>query len=184
MKRIFFIVLALCSLAPLQAQDRFMTRNGHIRFYSHTPMEDIDANNNQVGSILDMKTGEIVVSALNKSFEFSRALMQEHFNENYMESDKYPKSAFKGTISNVQDVNIKKDGTYPVDVKGDLTIHGVTKPVVAKGTLEVKAGKINAVSKFNVAPEDYNITIPSLVREKIAKNMEITVELGYEPFTK
>ena len=110
--------------------------------------------------------------------------MQEHFNENYMESDKLPKATFKGAVLNMKDIDVKKDGVYNVDVKGDLTIHGVTKNVTEKGTLEVKGGKINASSKFHVIPEDYDIKIPSLVKEKIAKELEVTVELNYEPLTK
>jgi len=184
MKTTILFISFLFAFAAINAQDKYITKTGHIRFYSHTPMEDIDANNNQVGSILDAKTGEIVFNALVKSFEFSRALMQEHFNENYMESDKIPNAKFKGQIVNIKDVDVKKDGSYSVDVKGDLTVHGVTKSITVKATLVVKDGKIAANSKFNVTAADFNIAIPSVVKEKIAKDIEITVEMNYEAIKK
>jgi polyisoprenoid-binding protein YceI len=116
-----------------------------------------------------------------KSFHFERALMEEHFNENYMESEKYPKSTFKGKITNLSSVDFSKNGTYDVTVDGDLTIHNVTNKVSMKGTLEVITGGINASSKFNIVPEDYKIEIPGVVREKINKNLEVTVSMKYTP---
>lgn len=107
--------------------------------------------------------------------------MEEHFNENYLESDKFPKSTFTGKIVNLSDINFSKPGTYNANVEGDITIHGVTKKVTAKGTIEVVDGGINATSKFNIAPEDYNITIPSVVRNNIAKIVEVTVTTRYTP---
>jgi polyisoprenoid-binding protein YceI len=114
-----------------------------------------------------------------KSFEFKVALMQEHFNENYMESDKLPKSSFKGKISNLDKIDFKKDGMYPAEVSGDLTIHGVTKPVATSGTIEVKGQTLTAKAKFTVSPKDYNIVIPSLVEDKIAKTIDINVDVPY-----
>jgi hypothetical protein len=160
---------------------KYMTKNGFIGFYSHTPMEDIKAENNQVASVLDTGTGEIVFQVLIKSFHFDRALMEEHFNENYMESEKYPKSTFKGKIDNLSSVSFTKNGTYEVTVNGDLTIHNVTNKVSIKGTIEVISGGINANSKFRIVPEDYKIEIPGVVREKIDKNLEVTVSMKYTP---
>jgi polyisoprenoid-binding protein YceI len=177
-----FLFLTLLSVSLFAgAQDKYMTKTGHVRFYGHTPMEDILANNQQAASILDVKTGDIVINILIKSFEFERALMQEHFNENYMESDKYPKATFKGNVTNMNKVNPGKDGSYPVTVMGDLTIHNVTKNTTTPGTLEVKGGRILANAKFMVAPEDFGIQIPGVVKEKIAKEMDVTVELAYDP---
>jgi len=158
-----------------------MTKNGFISFYGHTPMEDIKADNNQVASVLDISTGDLVFQVLIKSFRFDRALMEEHFNENYMESDKFPKATFKGKITNLQSVNFAKNGTYDVTVEGDLTIRDATNKINAKGTIEVIAGGINANSKFLISPEDYKINIPGVVREKIAKNLEVTVTIKYSP---
>jgi hypothetical protein len=157
-----------------------MTKNGYIGFFSHTPMEDIKGDNNQVAGVLDISTGEMVFQALIKSFHFERALMEEHFNENYMESEKFPKSSFKGKITNLSSVNFSKNGTYDITVEGDLIIRDVTNKISTKGTIEVVTGGINANSKFNIAPEDYKINIPGVVREKIAKNMEVTVTMKYE----
>ena len=125
--------------------------------------------------LLDISTGEMVFQALIKSFHFDRALMEEHFNENYMESDKIPKSSFKGKITNLSSVDFSKNGTYDVTVEGDLTIHDVTNKISTKGTIEVVSGGINANSKFNIVPEDYKISIPGVVRDKINKNLEVTV---------
>jgi hypothetical protein len=163
---------------------KYMTKNGFIGFYSKTPMEEIKADNNQVVSALDVSSGDMVFQALIKSFHFERALMEEHFNENYMESDKIPKSIFKGKITNLSSVNFTKPGTYDITVDGDLTIHDVTNKVSIKGTLEVVSGGINASSKFNIVPEDYKITIPGVVRDKIDKNLEVTVKMKYTPVGK
>jgi hypothetical protein len=180
MKRLFVLFFFLNLVLALNAQ-KYMTKNGYIGFYSHTPMEDIKGDNNQVVGALDITTGEMVFQALIKSFHFDRALMEEHFNENYMESDKIPKSIFKGKITNLSSVDFTKNGAYDVTVEGDLTVHDVTNKITAKGTVEVVAGGINANSKFNINPEDYKITIPGVVREKINKNLEVTVAMKYTP---
>jgi hypothetical protein len=180
MKR--FTALFLLSFLVLSASaQKYITKNGFIGFFSHTPMEDIKGDNNQVASILDTSNGEIVFQVLIKSFHFDRALMEEHFNENYMESEKFPKSSFKGRITNLSSVDFSKSGTYEVTVDGDMTIRDVAKKVSVKGTLEVVNGGINANAKFNIVPEDYNISIPGVVREKISKNFEVTVTMKYSP---
>ena len=180
MKRLSLIIL-LVSVVLVANGQKYMTKNGFISFFGHTPMEDIKADNNQVSSILDISTGGLVFQALIKSFHFERALMEEHFNENYMESEKFPKAAFNGKITNISSVDFKKNGTYDVTVEGDLTIHDVTNKITAKGTIEVISDGINASSKFSVVPEDYKINIPGVVRDKIAKSLEITVSMKYTP---
>jgi YceI-like domain len=180
MKQIaFFLAFTLLSVS-VSAQ-KYMTKNGFIGFYSHTSMEDIKADNNQVASVIDTGTGDVVFQVLIKSFHFDRALMEEHFNENYMESDKYPKSTFKGKIANLASVSFSKNGTYDVTIDGDLTIHNVTNKVSIKGTIEVVSAGLNANSKFKIVPEDYKIEIPSVVRDKINKDLEVTVEMKYTP---
>jgi polyisoprenoid-binding protein YceI len=158
-----------------------MTKTGFIGFYGHTPMEDIKADNNQVASVLDISTGDLVFQVLIKSFHFDRALMEEHFNENYMDSEKFPKASFKGKITNLSAVDLKKNGVYDVTVEGDLTIRDATNKITTKGTIEVVQGGINANSKFNIVPEDYKISIPGVVRDKIAKSIEVTVTMKYSP---
>jgi hypothetical protein len=180
MKRLFLFLFFLNIVFAVSAQ-KYMTKNGYIGFFSHTTMEDIKGDNNQVAGVLDISTGDMVFQALIKSFHFDRALLEEHFNENYLESDKIPKSSFKGKITNLQSVNFSKNGTYEVTVEGDLTIHDVTNKIITKGTIEVLTGGINANSKFNIVPEDYKITIPGVVREKINKNLEVTVAIKFTP---
>jgi hypothetical protein len=179
--RRLLLLFTLSSLFFTAYGQKYMTKNGFIGFYSHTPMEDIKADNNQVASVLDISTGDLVFQVLVKSFHFERALMEEHFNENYMESDKIPKSSFKGKITNLSSVDFKKNGTYEVTVEGDLTIHDATNKITTKGTLEVVSGGINANSKFNIVPEDYKIRIPGVVRDKIEKNLQVTVAMKYAP---
>jgi len=180
MKRLFLLMFFLNILFAVNAQ-KYITKNGYIGFYSHTSMEDIKGDNNQVVGALDISTGELVFQALIKSFHFDRALMEEHFNENYMESDKIPKSVFKGKIINLSAVDFSKSGTYDITVEGDLTIHDVTNKISTKGTIEVVSGGINANSKFKIVPEDYKVTIPGVVRDKIDNTVEVTVTMKYTP---
>ena len=184
MKKTILAIIALIAvgLTVVNAQGKYFTRNGNIKFYSQAPMENIEANNRQVTSFIDTETGDMAFSVLMKSFEFEKALMQEHFNENYVESDKYPKSTFKGTITNLDEINFKKDGVYNTKVTGDLTLHGVTKNITTNGTIEVKNGNIIAKSKFPITVADYKISIPAVVRDNIAKEVEVTVDMVYEPY--
>lgn len=177
-------VLLLSALAlstTLHAQDKYFTKSGKVQFYSKAPMEEIEARNKTAAAILDTKTGALQFSVLMKSFEFEKALMQEHFNENYVESDKFPKADFKGTIVNNSAINYSKDGQYTAQIKGKLTIHGVTKDVETTGTIKVTGGKIEAASAFGISLSDYQISIPSVVKDKIANNVKITVDCNLEP---
>ncbi len=178
---LFAVVLTITSAFTLSlAPGKLFTKNGKVSFFSHTDLEDIKGDNNKVSSILDTKTGKLAIEVLVKSFVFKKALMEEHFNENYMESTKFPKAKFDGKIDNMDDINLTKDGTYKTQVSGNLTIKDKTNAVKTMGTFTVKGGKLNAKAKFNVAPADYNIVIPSVVKEKIAKQIEISVDLDYE----
>jgi hypothetical protein len=171
-----FLSTKLLSQSGLQT-----TKNGQISFFSKTPLENIDAVNNEVSSILNTQTGDLVYAVLIKGFHFQRALMEEHFNENYMESSKIPKSTFKGKINNLAAVDFRKDGTYAVTADGDLTIHGVTKKLSIPGTIVVKSGKIQVLSKFKIKAKDYNIKIPAVVANKIAETIDVSVDCKYEP---
>ncbi len=175
---LFFLIVSF----QFASAQKYVSKNGHIRFYSHTPMENIEADNRQVASILDVSNGEIVFTLLEKAFEFKVALMQEHFNENYMESDKFPKASFKGKITNYSKVDFKKDGVYPAEVTGDLSLHGVTKPFTTKGSIQVKGTTITAMAKFVLVPQNFDIKIPQLVENKIAKEMEVNVDITYNPY--
>ena len=179
MKIISIITIVLFAGLSVSAQ-KYFTKNGHIKFYSKAQMETISANNHQVNSALDVKAGDFVFKVLMKAFEFEKALMQEHFNENYVESDKFPNATFKGTIDNMEEINFDIKGEYDVVVKGELTIHGVTKQISRDGILEIKGDKITAKSKFNILLEDYDIKIPNTVVNNISETIEITVDVEME----
>ncbi len=179
MKISIFTILILFLGSSVHAQ-KLISKTGVVSFHSHTPVEDIDAVNNQVVSILDPNEGSIQINLLVRSFNFKKELMQEHFNENYMESDQFPKSAFKGAIQNNATIDYSKDGTTTIKVKGELTIHGVTNPITVNATLVRKGGKLTAQSKFVVHPADYSIEIPDLVKDKIASEIEVAVEIPYD----
>ncbi len=186
MKPTFYLLLLAALLGytngDVSAQSRYFTRSGHIWFFSEAPLEDIEAHNKQVISFIDFKSGEMVFSVPMKAFQFRKSLMQKHFNESYVESDKYPKATFAGKFSNSSAIDLKQDGSYNVQVTGLLTIHGVEKPVSTTGTLEVRKGSVLGNAVFIVAPEDYDISIPLLVRGHIAKEITIHVEMRYQPY--
>lgn len=177
------IVVMIAIAADVMAQGKFITKNGHISFYSEAPLENIEAHNHEVLSIIDMEAKQVAVSMLMKAFAFEKSLMQEHFNENYVESDKFPKATFKGTFTAAESVDMSKDGVYAVEVSGDLTIHGITKPVTTQGTMEVKEGQVITKTVFKVALKDYDIEIPKVVVDNIAGEIEITVELQHAPLS-
>ncbi len=181
MKRITIVFIFLVVSSAVYSQSIYMTRSGQISFFSKTPMENIEAVNNEVTSMLNPASGEMVFAVLIKSFRFERALMEEHFNENYMESDKLPKSTFQGKITNLEAIDFSKEGTYTATLEGDLTIHGVKQHVASVGTIIVSKDKISATASFSVKPKDYKISIPSLVAEKIASTIDIKVNCQYIP---
>jgi polyisoprenoid-binding protein YceI len=177
----FFVLVSLVFIAlSTRSQDRLLTRSGFISFYSDAPLEKIEANTRTAASVLDKKTGQVEFSVLIKSFSFRKALMQEHFNENYLESDKFPKSVFIGRINDVSKVDFDKDAEYAVTVTGQLTIHGVTRTVTTPAILTVKNRVTIANATFNISLTDYKISIPSLVKDKISETVKIVVNLEYE----
>lgn len=186
MKHLTFSIIAFLFLAvSVNAQKTFYTKSGYIGFFSSTPLENIDARNNQVVSFLKTADGSLNFGLLVKSFKFKNALMEEHFNENYAQSDKYPKAKFKGKILNLEDINFGKDGTYTAKVEGKLTFHGVTNNISLDDVkLTVKGDKLKGEASFKAKPEDYNIEIPSIVRGKIAKEITVKVEIDYSLYKK
>ena len=169
------VILTVASFAQVQ-----FTRNGKISFFSTTAVEDIKAQNTEVVSFLDTQKGDLRFQVLIKGFVFPKAAMQQHFNsKEYMYSDSFPQSAFKGSIINLKDVNFSKDGNYKIQVKGDLTMHGVTKPVIAGGTISIVAGVVSTNAVIKINREDYKIIVPAFTNSKIAKTIEITVDCKY-----
>ncbi len=159
----------------------YITRNGNVSFFSHTPLEDIKAENNEAVSVLDAATGNLEFKVAVKSFHFPKTSMEEHFNtDDYMASEKYPKAGFKGKITNISSVNFSKNGSYDVSVSGDLTIRDVTKNITAKGTITVKDGNVTVTATFTVSRRDYNVIGEAYVQKRIAEQIDITVNCQYE----
>ena len=180
MKRILILFISiLLAATSLQAQKMYSTKSGKISFFSKTPIEDIQASNSDVESKLASSTGQVAFMLLINGFRFENQLMEEHFNESYLESDKFPKSDFKGFITNIKSVDLTKDGVYPAAVKGDLTIHGVTRPLETTGTLEVRGGKLSAKTKFPVRLKDYNIS-GGVIGKKVAETIMVEVNCQYD----
>lgn len=182
MKRSAFILIAFIFIyATGITQGKFYTKTGRILFFSTTTLENIEAVNKSVVALLDSKTGDIQFSVLMKGFEFKKALMQEHFNKNYVESHKYPKAEFKGQVINNAEINYGSDGNYPTTVKGRLSIHGQSRDIETPGTIIIKDGKLSMKSIFNVTVADYNISIPKIYRDNIAKTIQVTVNCNLNP---
>ena len=183
MKKAALIIILLTILfSQAEAQGKFFTKSGKISFFSSTSLENINALNKSTVCLLDSKNGDLQFAVLIKGFEFRKALMQEHFNAaDYMNSNQYPKAEFKGQLTNNTAVNYSVNGTYPVSVKGKLTIHGVSKEVETQGIITVKDGKLLANSTFNVLLADYGVIVPRIYRDNISKSIKITVDCSLEP---
>lgn len=172
--------IALTALSPING--KLVSRNAHVSFFSHTTLEDITANNYKVVSTLETTTGAVVFSIPMQSFEFEKALMQEHYNsKNFLDTKSYPKAKFDGKITNLSAIDFTKDGTYEATVSGNLTIKETTKPITEKGTITVKDGLVSAFTKFNLVLGEYGVTFkkgkPST---NIAKEIEITMKADYK----
>ena len=176
MKHLFTLLAASLLLASsLSAQQRYTTRSGSIDFFSDAPLEDIAAKNTQVTAAVDLLSQQMAFVATMKEFVFPDGLMQAHFNENFVESEKFPRATFSGRLLGIPEGGMPTTGIVPVEVDGDLTIHGVKRRVKVPGTLEFVDKQLVAKAKFSVAPADYKIDVPSLIKEHIAKSVDITV---------
>jgi polyisoprenoid-binding protein YceI len=170
----FFVVAAALLMGICAKSQIYLGKTCEISFFSKGPIEDIYAINKITKPILNTANNEVALKITIKGFEFKSGLMEEHFNEKYMESDKFPYATFTGKIN--EPIDYKKDSTYKVTVTGKLTMHGVEKERTVDATAIIKDGEITFESKFNVALKDHNITIPSLLSKNIAEVMEITVK--------
>lgn len=180
-KNIFLAIISIAFFEVVSAQ-KYFTKTGEVSFFSRTTMENIDAITNTSNCVLDLSTGNVEMAVLIKSFTFEKALMQEHFNENYMESTKFPKAVFKGNIKNISDFNMNFKGSFKGAVAGSITIHGVTKPFDNVVNLNVKDGRLNADIDFNVKLADFDIKVPALVKDNIAKEIKVTVVATLDEF--
>lgn len=168
----------ILSTHALWAQ-KFISESGKVTFFSEAAIEDIAADNTSITSIFDVGNGEIAFSVPIVDFEFEKSLMKEHFNEKYMETEKYPKSTFKGVIYGFDQ---SKAGKQKVRAEGDLLIHGVTRRIKTEGEAEKKDGKILIASKFMVRLEDHKVKIPKLLWQNIAEEVEVTLNMKFKPY--
>ena len=180
-KKVFLTLIALMTISLTVSAQKQVSTKTHFKFFSTTPVEDIEANNYASVGTIDPASGDIVFSVPMQSFEFEKALMQKHFNsKNFLNTKANPKAKLTAKIANLEAVNFSEDGTYNANVTGDLTINGVTKPITEKATVVVKDGKVSLNSKFNITLADYEIAFkkgkPST---NIAKTVEVTVEAHY-----
>tara|TARA_B100001250_G_scaffold180543_1_gene155234 strand:+ start:456 stop:977 length:522 start_codon:yes stop_codon:yes gene_type:complete len=165
--RLIIAILFFASI-NLHAQ-KFLANNGQVTFFSDAPLENISAINNNVSAVFDASTNDLVFQLKVSDFIFPKALMQEHFNENYLESDIYPNATFLGKVT--------ENNNGRVIVKGDLKIHGITNNITVNGEIVQNTASIIISANFTVKLEDYSIKIPTLVMYKIAEEIEITVNI-------
>jgi polyisoprenoid-binding protein YceI len=175
MKQSILIIIFFGGFTVGAYGQKYFSKTGHVHFLSDAPIETIEADNNNGYVIFDAATGKVDFSVLIKGFTFQKALMQEHFNENYLESDTYPKATFKGSIVDWASVHLMDDHIYQVNVDGQLTMHGVTNPFSCKATITMKNGGVSTSAAFEIAIADYNIQIPKVVRDNISKTVKVTV---------
>ncbi len=182
MRKRNFILTLLCLLAVhTVAAQVYLTRNGTIRFFSEAPLENIEAINRQVMSALNTETGEFVFRLPIRSFAFDKALMQEHFNDNFLESHNYPNASFQGVAKEVESIDFSASGSYEVTVAGELTIKDVTKTINEPGTLTVSDGQIAGEAAFVIILEDYNVNIPRRYARNISPEIEVFVDVTLRP---
>ncbi len=177
--KIKLIAIALLISIGVAAQ-KLSTRTGYVKFFSEAPIENIEAANKQVSSIINTENGEFAFLVPIKGFQFEKALMQEHFNENYMESGEFPNASFKGTIGNRADIDWKKDGVYQANFAGVMIMHGVEKKMEEMATITIKDGKVTLDSEFKIKPEDYGVVIPAGKKDNISSVIEVTVKISYD----
>jgi YceI-like domain len=173
-KRLLLPMLLGVLFSVTTAQVKYQLASSDISFFSKAPLEDIEAHNKEAKGIIDWTSRNFTFRIPIKSFVFKKSLMQEHFNENYMESTKFPNATFKGIIEG--DFDLTKNGTYSVTASGELDIHGVKQSRKIVATIEVKDKGIKINCKFSVKVADHKIEIPTLVFNKIAEEVEVTVQ--------
>lgn len=182
MKNIFFTAILIFFSISTFSQEKLSTTTGHIKFFSTTPVEDIEANNYTVTSNLTPSTGTIVFSVPMQGFEFPKAKMQKHYNsKKFLNTKDFPKGKFKGTITNIEDINFNENGSYSAIISGQLTIHGITNNIEETLKLDVNDGAISGMTEFNITLSDYGVVFekgkPST---NIGKTVKITAVLNFK----
>lgn len=180
-KKILLLLIPL-SLAVLCKAQVYTAKSGTATFFSSAPMENIEATSTSVQSILNTTTKSVAFIISIRSFQFKKDLMQEHFNEKYMESDKFPNATYSGKIN--EDLDLSKDGTYNVTTTGKIAMHGNEKEITVPGTFTVKNGEPSLQSNFPLAVADFKIEIPQLLFQNIADTVAVKVNVNYIPYKK
>lgn len=180
--RILFTTILFLSVNTLFAQVIYTTESSEISFFSSTPVEDIEAVNESATSLLNIAKNDIVFRVPIAGFQFEKPLMQEHFNENYMETEKYPYANFKGKLSDTLDLS--KDTIYNITATGVMTIHGVDRAETYEGVIETKDGKATLKCEFKVKLQDHKIKVPKVVFANIAEEIDVKVFFQYKPYEK
>ncbi|MCS6982530.1 MAG: YceI family protein [Flavobacteriales bacterium] len=180
MKQFVFLIAVLCGSAAMGSSQKYLTRNGEIRFFSEAPLENIEAVNRLVLAIYNASTKELAFRVTMKAFEFEKAAMQEHFNRDYVHSDKFPVATFEGRIVEPEELKIDTKGLQKVKVAGKLTIHGVTRSVSEWGTISIENGVVKLASEFTIALSDYNIRVPTDKVRNISNTIKIFVHATLE----
>lgn len=178
MIKMLFLVCGFVLISVFGEAQKFTVEKGQISFFSDAAVEDIEAVNSSIASLYYPSSGDMAFVLKIKDFVFDKALMQEHFNEKYMESEKFPKSTFQGKVSGF---NIEENGEQIVRAAGKLMIHGVTKDIDVEGTLKKEDGKLQLKSAFIVKLEDYKVQIPTLLWQNIAEQVEVRIDILYKP---
>lgn len=177
----FKIVLIFLMFAGIQNTgfaQKYMTKTGTVIFEASVPsFEEVKGENKTTSAVLESNTGKLAVLALVNGFRFKVALMEEHFNENYAESAKYPKTTFSGNILNFDESKLSSEAKT-FTISGDLTFHGKTKKISSEAKILKSNGKISITGNFKVKPEDFNIEIPSVVSSKVAKTVDVRYSLS------
>ena len=179
------VILSLLVVVGLNANAQMFKNKkdaGSVHFLSKSPLEDIEATNKNPIAVYKVETADVQFAVVMTQFKFKAALMEEHFNENYVESEKFPQATFKGKVN--EKIDMTKDGENKVTVTGKMTLHGVTKDITTEGTITKKGDDVTLASKFKIKVADYNIKVPSLYVQNIAEVVDVTVNIGLEPFVK
>lgn len=182
MKYRLLILCLFLTVPVVRAQQLYASVSSETRFFSSTPLEDIEAASTKAQSLINVQTREVAVKIPVKSFVFPNGLMQEHFNENYMESEKFPHATFKGRIN--EPVDLARPGVYDVSATGRLNIHGTERDQTIKGKLTVRPGNMDLEATFEVPLADHNIRVPKVVFMKIAEKIAVTAKFAYQPYQK
>lgn len=177
--RVHFILILLCHFAVQSQSSKLICRQGQVSFFSYTAVENIEAINNQAVSVIDTGNGEIGVQILMRAFVFKKALMEEHFNESYVESDVYPKLTFSGSIG---DFNEQLTNDTPIFIKGVMDFHGVQKEVAIKTAITKENNVVVLDGNFSTAIDDFDISVPALLVPNISKEIQVTFRFEYTPY--